>query len=301
MTMLSRLVVKDTSKRLCLFVLFSVLVGHTPIARAQPADLITWYKPEFPPLSIVNGPDAGKGYSDRIEAFLIENLKSYRHETLVSPFKRTVRDMQKGLNACSVTLLKTKKRAEFIAFTKPARLLLPNSLIVRVEERDSFSKYAKDADKVSVEEIIKAGERRIGYSNGRSYTKPLDDLLKKYAGKENLVERLGNEGPKGLLSMLSKGRIDAMFAQPVEAQFHGRQLGLGDRIAVLPIHEIKDYTVGYIGCAKTPWGSEVIKRIDRIIDTAVKDPAFRSFYEEFLDPPSVARYRRVYNAYFGLE
>jgi uncharacterized protein (TIGR02285 family) len=89
---------------------------------------ITWYKPEFPPLSIVNGPDAGKGYSDRIENYLIQELNDFDHQVLVSPFKRTLRDMKKGLNACSVTLLKTPARSEFIAFTVPARLLLPNDL-----------------------------------------------------------------------------------------------------------------------------------------------------------------------------
>lgn len=39
---------------------------------------ITWYKPEFPPLSIVNGPDAGKGYSDQIENYLTQEMDGLR-------------------------------------------------------------------------------------------------------------------------------------------------------------------------------------------------------------------------------
>jgi uncharacterized protein (TIGR02285 family) len=270
------------------------------IASSAQASQITWYKPEFPPLSIVNGPDAGKGYSDKIENYLIANLDEYDHKVLVSPFKRTVRDMKKGVNGCSVTLLKTPQREAFIKFTRPARLLLPNSLIVRKDDVRRFQHLADEEGKISVEKVIQSGKLRIGYSNGRSYTKPLDALLQTYKGSSILVERLGNEGPKGLLSMLNKGHIDAMFAQPVEAQFHGRAEGLADKFAVLPIAEIRDYTVGYIGCSDTEWGREVIAKIDLLLEDAVKQPDFRAFYEEFLDDASRARYRKIYNEFFGL-
>ncbi|SIS67114.1 TIGR02285 family protein [Neptunomonas antarctica] len=262
---------------------------------------ITWYKPEFPPLSIVNGSDAGKGYSDRIENYLIQEMGSFDHVILVSPFKRTLRDMKKGLNACSVTLLKTPARSEFIAFTKPARLLLPNDLVVRKADLSKFNHFKDESGRISLEKIIQSGTVRIGYSNGRSYTKPIDALLAKYKGSEKLIERLGNEGPKGLLTMLTKGNIDAMFAQPVEAQFHGRSIGVASDIVQLPIKEIKEYTVGYIGCSKTPWGEAVIKKIDALLVEAVKRDDFRRFYEDFLDEDSKRRYRKIYAEYFKLK
>jgi uncharacterized protein (TIGR02285 family) len=262
---------------------------------------ITWYKPEFPPLSIVNGPDEGKGYSDRIENYLIQELNDFDHQVLVSPFKRTLRDMKKGLNACSVTLLKTPARSEFIAFTKPARLLLPNDLVVRKGDLSKFNDFKDELGSISLEKVIQSGAVRIGYSNGRSYTKPIDALLAKYKGSANLIERLGNEGPKGLLTMLAKGNIDAMFAQPVEAQFHGRSIGIAADIVQLPINEIKEYTVGYIGCSKTPWGEAVIKKIDSLLVGAVKREDFRRFYEDFLDEDSKKRYRIIYDGYFNLK
>lgn len=264
------------------------------------ADTITWYKPEFPPLSIVNGPHAGKGYSDRIETFLIKALDAYDHQVVVAPFKRTLRDMRNGLNACSVTLLKNSEREKFVAFTKPARLLLPNSLIVRATDRDRLAPYMDANGEVSVDALIADGRMKLGYSDGRSYTKPLDALIEKYRAHENLVERHGKEGPKGLLTMLTRGHIDAMFAQPVEAQFHGMAMSVENDIAVISIAEISDYTVGYIGCSKTPWGEKVVAEINAILETAVKDEEFRSFYEGFLDRDSVIRYRSVYNKFFGL-
>ncbi|MEQ8708016.1 MAG: TIGR02285 family protein [Rhodospirillales bacterium] len=275
------------------------LAVQTP-ARAQSGTTINWYKPEFPPLSIVNGPHAGKGYSDRIEAYLIRKLDTYQHKVTVAPFKRTLRDMKKGDNACSVTLLKNREREAFVAFTRPARLLLPNSLIIRASEQSGLAPYMNDAGKVSVEALITDGRLRLGYSDGRSYTRPLDNLIVKHRNRENMIERHGKEGPKGLLSMLVKGHIDAMFAQPVEAQFHGREMGIGDQIAVVSLAEINDYTVGYIGCSRTPWGEEVVARINDILETAVRTEEFRSFYEGFLDTESVKRYRAVYNRYFGL-
>lgn len=276
--------------------LFAVIISFA--ALNVNASEIVWYKPEFPPLSIVNGPDAGKGYSDKIENYLIENLSEYEHRVLIAPFKRTVRDMEKGVNACSVTLLKTPQREAFIKFSQPARLLLPNSLIIRKEDLPAFKPFEDGQGKVSVETIIQSGEVRIGYSNGRSYTKPLDALLETYKGSSVLIERLGNEGPKGLLSMLDIGHIDAMFAQPVEAQFHSRHEAFSDKFTALPIAEITDYTVGYIGCSDTEWGRQVISRIDSLLDVAVKKPEFRAFYEEFLDEPSRLRYRNIYDGFF---
>ena len=136
------------------------LTAICSLAFSQPAfsSKITWYKPEFPPLSIVNGPDAGKGYSDKIEQYLMANLGLYTHEIMVSPFKRTIRDLKQGLKGCSVTLLKTPERDKFIAFSNPARLLLANSLIIRKSDATKYQPFLNADGKVSVEKIIQDGK-----------------------------------------------------------------------------------------------------------------------------------------------
>ncbi|MCE0494710.1 TIGR02285 family protein [Vibrio salinus] len=283
----------------CALVAATVLsLTYSQTSVANTGKIITWYKSEFPPLSIVNGPDAGKGYSDRIEQFLFKNLKGYDHKILVAPVKRTLRDMEKGVNACAVTLLKTPAREKFVAFTRPARLLLPNSLIIRKSDVEKIKPFIGSDGKVLLEDIIKSHSFRIGYTNGRSYTKPIDNLLNKYQTSGVFVDRLGKDSPKGLLSMLSKKHIDAILQQPVEAQFNARTLNMENSIKVLPIREIKDYTVGYIGCSKTPWGKEVVRKIDALMKDAVKRNDFRSFYETFLDDESKIRYRKVYSKFF---
>ncbi len=104
-----------------------------------------------------------------------------------------------------------------------------------------------------------------------------------------------------MLKSLAKVNIDAFFAHPVEAQFHGRSIGLAVDFVQLPINEIIDYTVGFIGCSKTPWGEAVIKKIDALLVEAVKRDDFRSFYEDFLDEDSKKRYRKIYEGYFKLK
>jgi uncharacterized protein (TIGR02285 family) len=167
--------------------------------------------------------------------------------------------MKKGLNACSVTLLKTPGCSESIAFAKPARLLLPNDLVVRKGDLSKSNDFKNEPGRISLEKLIQSGAVRFGYSNGRSYTKPIEALLGQFKGSNILIERLGDKGPKGLLTILAKGNIDPMFAQPVEAQFHGRFIGVAAEIAQLPINEIIEYTVWFIGCSKTLWDEAVIK------------------------------------------
>lgn len=283
-------------KILCLFSIY--LYPSLSSADTDLKKTILWYKPEFPPLSIVNGLDAGNGYSDKLEKFFIQELNTYKHSVIISPFKRTLKDMKKGLNVCSVTLLKNPEREKFIAFTKPARLLLPNELIVRKKDLAMYDNFRDESGKISIEKLIQSGSVRIGYSNGRSYTKKIDTLLNKYKGKNNLIERVGSEGPKGLLMMLNKGYIDAMFAQSVEVGFHARNLDLKFKIHQIQISGIKEYTIGYIGCSKTPLGEKIIEKINYLLRESKKRKDFRTFYEYFLNEKSKNRYRYMYNEYF---
>lgn len=288
--------------RLCiaLVLLLSISNAYSESITDAPDNSIKWYKPDFPPLNIVSGPYAGMGYSDKLETYLIDNLSHYQHQELVSPFKRTLRDMKKGLNICSVTLLKKPEREEFVIFSKPARLLLPNSLVVRKQDAVKMEAFLNSQQKVSLEEVIQSGQFRIGYSDGRSYTKPIDRLLKTYKESDVLVGRVGKDNGKGLVSMLAKGHVDIVIQQPVEADFNARLIGSENSYITYPIAEISSYTVGYIGCSKTPWGEQVIERVNALIDFAVTQHEFRGFYEEFLDEASKARYREVYDEFFKL-
>jgi hypothetical protein len=65
-----------TQKYIFLLLAVFLYVGQVS---ASTDKTITWYKPEFPPLSIVNGPDVGKGYSDQIENYLTQEMDGFDH------------------------------------------------------------------------------------------------------------------------------------------------------------------------------------------------------------------------------
>ncbi len=61
-----------------IFLLLAVFLYVEQVS-ASTDKTITWYKPEFPALSIVNGSDVGKGYSDQIENYLTQEIDGFDH------------------------------------------------------------------------------------------------------------------------------------------------------------------------------------------------------------------------------
>jgi hypothetical protein len=61
-----------------IFLLLAVFLYVEQVS-ASTDKTITWYKPEFPALSIVNGSDVGKGYLDQIENYLTQEIDGFDH------------------------------------------------------------------------------------------------------------------------------------------------------------------------------------------------------------------------------
>jgi uncharacterized protein (TIGR02285 family) len=260
-------------------------------------DEVIWMEPSMHPFFIQEGPDQGQGYGDVVTTIIREHLPEYVHHRTVTNVIRHFGTFKRGEKVCSVGLYRNPEREEFMHFSIPSFLTLPPVLITSKEKLASFG----GGGIVRLEDLLKNTDRVIGLSKDRSYGADIDAVLDAYRERDNLVVFTGQELTENFFKMLMLDRIDALIGLPDEAMYLAEKLGIRDRIATLSIAENQGNPENWlcsVGCSKTPWGKEIIAKINAILLEQRPGQRYRGAYERWLGTGSVEEYRRVYNEVF---
>lgn len=270
--------------------------------QSPPKKTIVWNRAYFPPVTIPSGPNAERGFFDNVMNFIIKNMPEYTHEQQTANFKRIMNEMKKEGNSCCPSLYKNAAREQFISFSIPAVVVLPNGLITTEKNRDKLKPYLNKNGKISLTRLMDDSSLTLGVSSGRIYSGGIDAVLKQHQSDQNIYTRSGADVFKGLLAMLFLGRIDYTIGYPTEAQYFSQEKTEYRSYIFYPIEESGiPFTLGYIGCPKTTWGAEVIKNVDGLLIKHRHTELFLSFYESWLDDATKPMYRSIVNAYFDSE
>ena len=258
---------------------------------------ILWIHPEQAPLSIAKGYGAGKGTIDRMEAFFAEQMKDCRHDYESGNYERIMWMIRKKNAACSVPLYITPEREEFIAFSVPYQIVLSNALIVSGTSRVKLASFLNRDGQIDLDALLDRGFR-VGIAKGRVYRGIIDRTIAKYRNTPSIVEHDGPEEMIGsLISMMAGGRIDALVAYPMEAQYVAN--GMKIEVYSLPVAGMDDFGLTSVGCSKTKEGMEIIQKLNTIILKHRTTPEFMSFTEQWLDPAALERHRTFTRQAFG--
>ncbi|MCG8618707.1 MAG: hypothetical protein MI802_21005, partial [Desulfobacterales bacterium] len=138
---------------------------------------IKWYRANFPPVTIVDGPNEGLGFFDKVTHLLENQLPDYEHIHQVANFKRIIIELKSGKNVCCPSLYKTRERETFISFSVPAMVVLPNVLITRKALNKKFQPYLDRNNRLKLTELLADERIHLGISNGRKYAGGIDDVL----------------------------------------------------------------------------------------------------------------------------
>jgi len=271
-----------------------------PLALAAPAwakDSITWMETSMPPYLIQDGVFKNQGYGDVIARIIQSELVEYEHTEITTNITRHFYKFKQGDKVCSVGLFRTPEREAFMYFSIPSFLTLPAVLIIRKESLPQFGGKAT----VRLADVMNDKDMMIGLSKDRSFGIDTDAILNKYRGRDNILEIAGQELSRNLFKMLIKGRLDGLVGLPEEALYQAEQMGIRDQLTTLTIEENQtgyDSWLSSVGCSKTPWGKEVIDKINAILIKQRPTEHYRAAYERWLDPNSIERYRRAYQEVF---
>lgn len=252
----------------------------------------------MPPYFVQGHPNAGdRGYGNLLTAILQEQLPEYTHYTMVTNVIRHFERFKQGEKVCSIGLYKTPERQEFMHFSIPSLLTMPAVLIVRKEKLADFHHRGG----IRLEDVLGDENIIIGLSKDRSYGNSVDEVLKKYSNRKNLVTFNGQELSENFFKMLMLDRLDGLIGLPDEVMYQAERLGIRDQIATLLIEENQHGYEGwfcFVGCSKTEWGRSVIEKINRILLAQRPTERYRTAYERWLDDNSRERYRAIYQQVF---
>jgi uncharacterized protein (TIGR02285 family) len=276
------------------FVLVTIILSYPSGLVAM--DTITWLSIDFPPLRITKGEQKGEGIGDMAVDFLQERLPEYHHNSIEVNLKRLFYTLKKDKKACTIGIIKTAKREEYLHFSIPAIIRPGLSIVIRREDMKTFG----NSKKISLAELIKKKYLRLSIDSKRSYTKPVDTILERHKAQNNVLIRDGYDLTTGFLKMLSKGHIDYVIEYPSQVIYKSRELDLGNRFYTIGLEEAPSYTVSHVVCPKTGWGKQVIQKVDIILKQGRPTHHYRSFMERWVDEGRIKEFREVYKEFIKL-
>ena len=116
------------------------------------------------------------------------------------------------------------------------------------------------------------------------------------------IIRSGLNISSGLLKMLDMERIDAWIAFPVELRYTARQCGIeASAFSILFVADMEPFTPVHFGVPDTPWGRQLLRRIDEVLAQPGTIGRFLNHYADWLDPDAQAVYWKMVRDYYGFD
>jgi uncharacterized protein (TIGR02285 family) len=204
----------------------------------------------------LSGPKVGQGYLDKLLALTIKELPDYKHNKVQATIARGLHEMEMGKNVCHVSIFKTEEREVFTTFSL-GYMMSPNLQVIISKK---LAKSLNLKNNVSLEELFSKYKLRAIKLPERSYTQKVDEILERHP---SLIHSRASSSEKGLYTMLKMGRGDFLIEVPSSANYV-----LADAAPLyesLAIKGLNQFGTAYIGCSKTPFGSEVISKVNKVL------------------------------------
>ena len=260
-----------------------LLLLSLPFLLLAQTSTIDWYRINFPPSLIYTPNDKdidNSGYSDKARSKIIENLKDYQHKYLVVSIKKVMKlaKRHKTKTICFAGLNKNKHREEFLLFSKPHLLSLPNQIITRKDNVNIKQLLNKDGE-ISLEKAL-SKNYKVSVAKSRSYSSKIDAILK---DNKNVIEPLTGDISHTYLKQVISKRVDFTIDYPINITYFAKKGIIRDSSMLVsyPISEQTEKIKVYFGCSKkSAHSSDIINNINKSIDQN-KD-LLTSYYTDYL-------------------
>ncbi|OAS14649.1 hypothetical protein A5481_30265 [Methylobacterium platani] len=252
---------------------------------------ITWTVFDAPPYTIVDGKNRDNGISDRIRRLLTARLSDYRHSTMTVPFPRILTSLKSGAEWCFVGGVKAPDREAFAVFSRPVAMFYPLRIVVRAPNRARFEALGP----LSLRDLLtKHRDLRTSVLRYRALAPAADALFQQYPPGQTYSE-FGEA-----FRMLLNDRLDYLVEFSSIAAYHARYLGAPGAFVGFPFAEENRVPVfPRVMCAGTPWGREVVARIDAVLAAERASPAYRGIVEAWAADEDLPRIRAVYDTFLA--
>ncbi|OUS26428.1 hypothetical protein A9Q99_18000 [Gammaproteobacteria bacterium 45_16_T64] len=245
---------------------------------AQEKPLLTWYLTNWPPAFIVDGLRQGTGYADVIVDILEREMPEYRHERQLLPYPRILNYIERGNEGCYPTNIYDKKH-DFGVTSVPIVLVSGHSIYIHKDNLEKFP-YPRG---VSLAALLNNSALTLGVRGDLEFGSTLSPILKSHRNEKHMITRSGQDLVDGLVKMLDRRRIDYFIEYNFVMKFVTDKIGLKmDDFIEIPIFENRDeYVRGAVECPNSPWGKEVIVKVNKILVNLRETAEFRELNEKW--------------------
>ncbi|WP_435035045.1 TIGR02285 family protein [Pseudomonas neuropathica] len=276
--------------------LFGLVFLLTLPAWAQAKPTLTWLLRDLPPLTIFEGPKKGLGVIDHLMPMLIDGMPQYEHKLMRVNRARGIQMLHEASFTCDPSLIWSKERAQWIAYSIPAFRAVSNGLVVRQKDRGVLEPFLVEGE-IDLAALLANGKEKIGVVAERSYGERVDDLLRQ-APQDALTPHYGNDALNSLLMMQRLGRLQVVLGYWPEIRYQAHLAQIAeDELLFYPIRGTGKYLSGYIGCSDTHQGRQAISEINQLLRTLPHDQ-LNQLYADWLDPAMRSDYLEQAQAFF---
>jgi len=261
------------------FVISLVLIFYgLPSASANQSGDIVWKQYILPPVNIVEGTFAGKGYAQRIVGDIAKHLPKYNHVLQYGTFANIFSDLQSRPGLCALCLKKTKEREKFLIYSKPVYVFIEATLAVRSQSTALVDGFVDKNNQVDLDALWRKSDLAFGFYPGRRYNPVINDFISSY--RDYTPDRFwGHDSP---LMLLDGRRVAAAFLHPQESRFGILENSYALSLKFYGIKGSSPLALAYVACAQSKWGKRVIRQINRILKTTNIHEKGIGYYSEWL-------------------
>jgi len=240
--------------------------------QAKPS--IDWLHPEWLPYFIVDGPNKGKGESDKILKRLTETLPQYQHNMVDMNFSRFWTLTEKGWHVCSSIAFVNDQRKRYTRFSHPVAIILSQRIIVRNETLDELGRPVS----ISLLEQMNNMDLDGALLAKRSYTSPIDRLLAEHEVGSN-IQRLALNSTTTIPMLILKRMDYTLEYLSTAVHYEKKVTGVTGTLGSILIEEIPDFTYTHVACPNNKWGKKVIRAINRVLSKIRPTKEFQQLVE----------------------
>jgi len=246
---------------------------------AWATDTILWYHSEFPPISILNGPDKHTGAADQWEAYFRSRMPQYQHELVEANTARTLEEIKHRDNVCNPAMIKTLARERNALFSDRIIDLLPNGLITLQARTGELRPYLNENGELRLTEFLASHKFHLGVASGRSFGTTIDSLLQAENSRSVVVPFAASDiFLSGFTRMANKQSMDAILGYAVELSFAARRIGRDpEQFVFFPIAEDTSLVSVHVSCSRSPLGEKVIAQVNEIVRTGGTETALKAY------------------------
>ncbi|WP_235046091.1 TIGR02285 family protein [Bdellovibrio bacteriovorus] len=257
---------------------------------------VPWAVTDWEPYYILEGANANMGRVDRLRRILEDNLKGYQFTDMYADMPKTMELWKLGRNICSGSALITPER-EKLAYFSALSFQVPHEYVLVTANAQMLEKLPAE---VSLKDIMK-NKKWVGlFVKDRSYGSDIDALVKNVSPRDKhlMLKKNVSEGYTSLLKMLEKKRFDYMIEYEAVVRAYNEKIFPAKPLATRIVKESHPSAVFYLACTKNPWGRDVVRKVDQVLQKMALTNEYQRAVESWLAPDLQKKSRKTLDEFY---